>query len=155
MPGFDNYTETNCYYAIRQKRVNQFLSCHLVTIPYKGAYLSVWISLQGFDFNCVMGIVKVICHRAVLDKCWPLPLEYLSTKSAIKIQRSVRGLVKLFKPQLLWIKIINSKYGFLVECVSECWKETYSFSASYADLQLALNFNFGNWTILPNQRCLM
>ncbi|EFX89773.1 hypothetical protein DAPPUDRAFT_310184 [Daphnia pulex] len=36
-------------------------------------------------------------------------------------------------------------------CVSECWRETYQFSTSYADLQLASNFQFGNWTITPDQ----
>lgn len=39
-----------------------------------------------------------------------------------------------------------------IDCVSECWKETYGISASYADLQLAANFQFGNWTVSPNQR---
>ncbi|XP_046650328.1 uncharacterized protein LOC124341315 [Daphnia pulicaria] len=37
------------------------------------------------------------------------------------------------------------------ECVSECWKEKYQFSASYSDLQLASNFQFGNWSISSNQ----
>lgn len=43
-------------------------------------------------------------------------------------------------------------FNKFTECVSECWQEKYDVSASYADLQLAANFQFGNWTVSPNQR---
>ncbi|XP_057375004.1 uncharacterized protein LOC130695960 [Daphnia carinata] len=37
------------------------------------------------------------------------------------------------------------------ECVSECWKEKYQFSASYADLHFGSHSLFGNWSISSNQ----
>ncbi|XP_046438737.1 uncharacterized protein LOC124190209 [Daphnia pulex] len=46
---------------------------------------------------------------------------------------------------------LNPVFRYFPGCVSECWRETYQFSTSYADLQLASNFQFGNWTITPNQ----
>jgi len=39
-----------------------------------------------------------------------------------------------------------------LDCVSDCWRESYEFSTSYADLELTTNFRFGNWSISPNQR---
>lgn len=33
---FQNYTEENCLYALRQKTINQALGCFIVTFPYEG-----------------------------------------------------------------------------------------------------------------------
>lgn len=36
VPGFANYTEENCNYAVRQKRVTSMKNCYMMSIPYKG-----------------------------------------------------------------------------------------------------------------------
>ena len=40
VPGFNKYTESNCKYAFRQKRVTQTVNCFLTTLPYEGIYIS-------------------------------------------------------------------------------------------------------------------
>nr|CAH0111534.1 unnamed protein product [Daphnia galeata] len=102
VPGFANYTEENCNYAVRQKRVTSMKNCYMMSIPYKGD----------------------------LPSCRP---------------QQMLTLDRLVKAQ------INSLTMRELGCVSECLRESYEFSASYADLQLTSNFNFGNWSISPNQ----
>lgn len=41
---------------------------------------------------------------------------------------------------------------YYAACVGECWKEMYSFTASYSDLNLAFNFKLGNVSISRNER---
>lgn len=36
VPGFTNYTENNCLYAIRQKSCIQTVNCYSVNLPYIG-----------------------------------------------------------------------------------------------------------------------
>jgi hypothetical protein len=36
VPGFNNYTEENCNYAVRQKRMIEQSNCYMMTLPYKG-----------------------------------------------------------------------------------------------------------------------
>lgn len=36
VPGFSNYTENNCVYAVRQQRFIEAVKCHVATLPYKG-----------------------------------------------------------------------------------------------------------------------
>ncbi|EFX89774.1 hypothetical protein DAPPUDRAFT_94686 [Daphnia pulex] len=102
VPGFGNYTEENCNFAVRQKRVTEYANCYMMNLPYKGD----------------------------LPPCRPQQMLILD---------------QLAKTEM------NLNIGEL-DCVSECWKETYEFSASYADLELTTNFRFGNWSISPNQR---
>lgn len=36
VPGYDNYTEANCNYAYRQKRIIDDIGCYIVTLPHEG-----------------------------------------------------------------------------------------------------------------------
>ena len=36
VPGFGNYTEENCNFAVRQKRVTEYANCYMMNLPYKG-----------------------------------------------------------------------------------------------------------------------
>ncbi|XP_046438738.1 acid-sensing ion channel 4-B-like [Daphnia pulex] len=101
VPGFGNYTEENCNFAVRQKRVTEYANCYMMNLPYKGD----------------------------LPSCRPQQMLILDQLAKTKMN-------------------LNNEE---LDCVSECWKETYEFSASYADLELTTNFRFGNWSISPNQ----
>nr|CAH0099436.1 unnamed protein product [Daphnia galeata] len=59
VPGFNKYTESNCKYAFRQKRVTQTVHCFLTTLPYEGIYISfhIWET----------------CHHVVRNNYWILP----------------------------------------------------------------------------------
>lgn len=48
VPGFKNYTLDNCIYAVRQKRVTESLNCYIITLPYKGFWVSFKIIPSWF-----------------------------------------------------------------------------------------------------------
>ncbi len=78
-------------------------------------------------------------------------------KTALLAPVNVSGDLPSCRPQQMLIldQLAKTKMNLNneeLDCVSECWKETYEFSASYADLELTTNFRFGNWSISPNQR---
>lgn len=57
VPGFDNYTEGNCKYAVRQRLVNEMNKCYMVSLPYKGIYSS----------NFIKAFYKNLVHERIIS----------------------------------------------------------------------------------------
>ncbi|XP_057366903.1 uncharacterized protein LOC130687737 [Daphnia carinata] len=80
--------------------------------------------------------------------CYIITLPYKGNLPPCRPQQMLNLALRFFSA---FGELTDPMFGAAKDCVTECWREKYDVSASYADLQWAANFRFGNWTISPNQ----
>lgn len=152
VPGFLNYTENNCKYALRQWQANQAIRCHVVTLPYQG-YIEFKVNkIEMTWWHCWKCV-------GTLPSCRPNLLVMLASKAFVNQVGFKEYSDPMFSKKVGRISKISRNNSFQIneflgdlDCVSECIKEIYSFTATYAELQLSTNFMFGNKTLHFNQR---
>ncbi|XP_045031451.1 uncharacterized protein LOC116933281 isoform X2 [Daphnia magna] len=106
--------------------------------------------VPGFKNYTLDNCIYAVRQKRVTESlnCYIITLPYKGNLPPCRPQQILKLAGRIFNSHG---ELNDPLFGAASECVSECWQEKYDVSASYADLQLAANFQFGNWTVSPNQ----